>query len=120
MLIKNYLPIWFNEEFKERMERLKLKEDEAIIKNFLKLIYLHFIQPAKFVIQISKNLSKIDKNIEAAIIILPIGKILIKENMFIMQEIKVKYEEIEDFILSFEKLAKELNLSNDFAKFGKW
>lgn len=119
-LIESYLPLWFKEEFHERINRLEIKDDIDLIKEFLKLIYLHFIQPVKFMDQTLKNLREIDKDIAAGKIIFSEEPILIEKDRFTLFGKEINHDEIKRFIYDFEKILIELGIDKDLAKFGKW
>ncbi len=119
-LIENYLPPWFKEEFYERIYRFEIQEDTDLVKEFLKLIYLHFIQPAKFMIQTLKNLREVNRDITTGKIELPEGQILIEEDKAIIFTKSISYDDIEKFITDFERLLVELGLVGDLARLGKW
>lgn len=119
-LIEKYLPSWFKEEFHERIHRLEIRNDIDLIKEFLKLIYLRFIQPAQFIDQTLKNLCEIDRDIANGKIELPEGPILIGQDRSILFGKDVHHSDIRSLISDFEKLLVELRLEKDFTRFGKW
>lgn len=120
-LIKEYLPTWFRDEFHERIHRFEIKDDVGLIHEFLKLIYMHFIQPAQFIKETLKNLHEIDRDVTIGRIELIEGSILIKQDVFVLFGKEVSYNEIESIISDFDKMLDELGLGGkDFAKFGKW
>ena len=120
-LIKEYLPTWFRDEFHERIHRFEIKDDVDLIQEFLKLIYLHFIQPVQFIKEALKNLHEIHRDVKIGRIELIEGSILIKQDVFTLFGKEISYDEIENIISDFDKLRVELGLgSKDFTKFGKW
>ena len=119
-LIESYLPSWFKEEFHERIHRFEIRDDMGLIKEFLKLIYLNFIQPAQFIDQTLKNLREINREIAVGKIKLPEGLILIDQDKSKIFGREIDHNEIRNLISDFERLLVELGLGKDLTRSDEW